>query len=101
VTLTVRAGAEDKPPDAVLAAVSERHRVRAPTRSPLRPATFLGRLVRRFGAESHPEAPPPAVTPPAPAAVEPTEVAGAPTSDVLTAALDSLGKAHHRPFSRS
>jgi hypothetical protein len=45
---------------------------------------------------SSPEPPAPAPEPSTPAPAEPNEGA-----DRLVAALDSLGQAHHRPFSRA
>ena len=45
---------------------------------------------------SSPESPPPAPEPSTPQATEPDKAA-----DPLTAALESLGQAHHRPFSRA
>ncbi|MGP0049732.1 MAG: hypothetical protein ACLPZR_12910, partial [Solirubrobacteraceae bacterium] len=55
-----------------------------------------------------PAAPPPVVTAAAPAAPPPVVTAAAPAAPpalgdqlaVLTRALDSLGMAHHRPYSR-
>ncbi len=93
-----------------------------PARAPQRPATFLARLLRRFGAEPHAVVPGPRGSTPLPAALEqraqapdptPAPVAPEPSgtadpappsseaTDALAAALDSLGKAHHRPFSRA
>ena len=93
-----------------------------PARAPQRPATFLARLLRRFGGEPHgvvrgrrdptplpvaleqrTRAPDPM---PAPQAPEPTgttdpEPPPSEAADALAAALESLGKAHHRPFSRA
>jgi len=67
---------------------------------PEMPRGFWARLRRRRPAEPAPEAPPP---PPAPAVAAAS--GAAPISDtaalcVLTDALDALGRAHHRPFSR-
>jgi hypothetical protein len=62
----------------------------------------LGWLLERFGESSPPPAPPPAAAPPPPAAA-PAAPPRPPELDppaVLGAALDSLGQAHHRPFSR-
>lgn len=97
VTLTARAGAEEQPAAAEEASAPEENEV--PT--PARPATFLGRLLRRFGTDSD-------QTEPRPGAPEPEAPASEPPADdptkagkVLADALDSLGTAHHRPFSRS
>lgn len=86
----------------------------APARAPQRPGGLFGRLLSLFRAPQppvialdpvpEPAAPPAGVTlyPADPVAAEP-EPAAAPDVDpeaVLAAALDSLGQAHHRPFSR-
>lgn len=54
-------------------------------------------------ADALPESVPPAIVETAPASPEPAiEVAPvAASEDALAAALDSLGRAHHRPYSRS
>ncbi len=108
VTLTASAGAEDGPAAAQVAptgpALEQDDRAHAPARPTLRPATFLARLLRRFGTESHEpgsevdalEGVPPVADPDRAPVEGPSESAG-----VLAAALESLGTAHHRPFSRS
>ncbi len=96
----------------------------AAPQQPARPRGLLARLLERWQVESvdppappappgpaePPDAPPGPPGPPAPPGpVEPPEVPPAPPQppDVpnpaaaLTAALESLGQAHHRPFSRA
>ncbi len=72
-------------------------------RPALRPATFLARLLRRFGTESHDAPPQPVSATPPVEAQQPEQTEPPPdgTADVLTAALESLGRAHHRPYSRA
>jgi hypothetical protein len=69
----------------------------------------FARLRRFLRGDEHPAAVPPADEPPAdpepdpPAVDAPTEAQAPPvtaTEAALTAALDSLGQAHHRPYSR-
>jgi hypothetical protein len=57
--------------------------------------SWLSRLFAR-----RPAAGPEPTEPTEPPAVEPPEELPDPLQDVLTGALDSLGSAHHRPFSR-
>ena len=63
----------------------------------------LSRVLHRWPRRGRVQAPAPA-TPPEPdpeAEATPVEGAGQTTRDALDAALDSLGSAHHRPYSRS
>ncbi len=100
VTLTAGTEAKDEPNSAVRPSLPEQHDVKPPPYTSPRPATFLARLMRRFGAESH--AKPRAVgpRPHTPPREESTETPDGATKNVLSAALESLGQAHHRPFSR-
>jgi hypothetical protein len=88
--VTLRAKANASESDA--AAPAPAPRGREPAR-----ARFVARVRRWFYAESGSDQ-----LPVAPAA-EPPEAPPEPdqTAEALTAALDSLGKAHHRPFSRA
>jgi hypothetical protein len=102
---TVEPEATEPGPDAVVPAP-----VRAPAPAPARPAAPQqrgGLLARLFGRFRAAQPPPvialdrvpvtPAAPPPEP---EPVVVPGLDSEAVLVAALDSLGAAHHRPFSR-
>jgi hypothetical protein len=82
-----------------------------PAPSPLPPAAVgrprRGLLGRLLAAVAKPERPPHQVrtelpaAPEPPADAEPPPSPESPPSPVLLAALDSLGSAHHRPFSRA
>jgi hypothetical protein len=70
-------------------------------REPERRAPLLARLLARFRRPTG-SAPVGLAQPPGPAAEPPPEDRAVPHADAaLTAALDSLGQAHHRPFSRA
>jgi hypothetical protein len=107
VTLTaaptaVEAAAEPvAPPPAEPEPAQEPEPVLAPEPAPAR-RSWLTTLFRRRPAAA--EAPVPAVEAPVSAVAEeppaPSEAPADPLLDVLTGALDSLGSAHHRPFSR-
>jgi hypothetical protein len=76
-----------------------------PEPAPARRSWFAGLLRRRASPDSAPApAPEPAPTPVEAAAPEPVAAPAPapadPVLDALTGALDSLGRAHHRPFSR-
>jgi hypothetical protein len=62
--------------------------------------TWLARLIPWWPRRAEPSPEPPA-QPDVPAPVQPAEEAGERTERVLTEALDSLGRAHHRPYSRA
>jgi hypothetical protein len=66
--------------------------VAEPTQDEPEPPERRGLLSRIFGRRRDPA---PEPEPAAPASAEPTD-----PGDALTAALDSLGQAHHRPYSR-
>jgi hypothetical protein len=107
VTLTV-SGEESadppEPPQTIIPAEAEQGPPTAETASLPAGSGFVARLRRWFASEASsgpPEPVPPAVMvetepPEPPKEQEPTQ-----TAVFLTEALDSLGKAHHRPFSRA
>jgi hypothetical protein len=102
VTLTAAseepAVAEEPEPAAVSA--PELPAPEPPAGEPPAPRGLIARFRRWFAAT--PAQPAPAPEPVAPAPPEPApEPAPAVNPVDLTAALDSLGKAHHRPFSRA
>jgi hypothetical protein len=101
VTLTAAAEAPVVPeePEPVAAAVPEPAQPEPPAPEPPRTG-FLARLRRWFApAQAEPAPAPEPVAPPPPEPVPEPEPAA--NQIDLTAALDSLGKAHHRPFSRA
>ncbi len=118
------AEAEAAPPEAAPEAAPIAPAPREETSEPAPRMGFFARLRRWMSGGGAPEPvaepapvtgpPPPAVEQPPPVAdqpppvAEPPPVAPAPVAgrrpdpgDALTAALDSLGQAHHRPYSRS
>ena len=114
VTLTAASDtpvvAETPEPESVPAAASEPpapepHATEPPSpKSPVR-ARLVARFRRWFASTpvEPPPTPAPIVSPPPPDPAPEPEVLPEPATNQvdLTAALDSLGKAHHRPFSRA
>ena len=100
----------EPPAPPVTAAVE---RPRTPPAPRPEPSGFLARMRRFFGPQAGAPAPEPVVTAPVsptptlePVTPEPepepvAEPESSETTEALTAALESLGQAHHRPFSRA
>lgn len=97
VTLTAEpAGAAEAEPAPIAVEVAPEPSPPEPEAPPRRRSWFA----RLFGRRRAAAEPPPQPVELAPVALENPEPAPDPLADALTQALDSLGSAHHRPFSR-
>jgi hypothetical protein len=95
VTLTAERGAGEAPPPEAIEAPAEPAAEPAAEPQPPRRRRFARLLAWRRVPEPEVPAPVPVLE------SEPTTEAPSGTEDALTAALDSLGQAHHRPYSRA